>query len=291
MSWIQNIKEYPVAAFYYFSRIFLHKNRGLLRFSQVIRGIFILGPLRKPLIRYYRKFKENTPIQTDKSYQFPNLDIENVVNNLNEIGYSLGGNLSEDHITKILQYCKKHGRIKYWNPHKECEAIDKLCRNATIVEIARRYLGIEPILWLTELKWSFTHGAEKENLAQSLHQEPVQYDPFAFHYDTLDFKSLTVFVYLTNVDMDSGPHVIIEGTHKEKSWKELIAIILNNREAQKNYANRIRTIVGEKGTVFFEETSSYHKASMCKTKRLMLKIDYVLRRKTPPPRAIITARL
>jgi hypothetical protein len=38
-----------------------------------------------------------------------------------------------------------------------------------------------------------------------------------FHYDALDFKSLTVFIYLTDVDASCGPHVLIKNTHKTVS--------------------------------------------------------------------------
>lgn len=115
--------------------------------------------------------------------------------------------------------------------------------------------------------------------------EPIQYDADAFHYDTLDFKSLTVFIYLTDVDPSCGPHVVIENTH-EKSLADICQIILRDAAAHQKYGNRVKMILGEKGTMLFEETSSFHKASRCHTKRLMLSIDYVLQRQPPPKRPI-----
>ena len=122
----------------------------------------------------------------------------------------------------------------------------------------------------------------------SLEPKPLQYNFHDFHYDAHDFKSLTAFVYLTDVDRDSGAHMIILATHKNKTLKDIAHISLEDDVAEKLYQNRIRTISGRKGLVFLEDTSCYHKASVCnKERRLLLSIDYVLRRKTPPESPIL----
>jgi hypothetical protein len=113
------------------------------------------------------------------------------------------------------------------------------------------------------------------------------YDENAFHYDALDFKSLTLFIYLTDVDLSSGPHVVIEGTHGCKAFADLWQPILSDETARQKFGDRAKTIVGPKGTMLFEDTSCYHKASSCQTKRLMLSIDYVLQRRAPPNRPVI----
>ncbi|MGH7231213.1 MAG: hypothetical protein ACREJU_07625, partial [Nitrospiraceae bacterium] len=175
--------------------------------------------------------------------------MDQVVHSLNEFGYVKAAQLPAEFVADIMNYCQSTRRLKYWNPHKECEAIDQLARNETIVEIAKRYLGAEPILWLTQLKWSFGDAGERRTFIPSAHLEPLQHDGDAFHYDTLDFKSLTVFVYLTSVDIDSGPHVVIEGTHKIKSLTERGQIILSDETAKKKYGQRIKVILGDEGTV------------------------------------------
>ncbi len=272
---------------YYMIRICVHKKRWLLRSSQIARGFWILGPLRPYAIRYYQQFSHNPALDVKKQEIFPELKVDHVVDEINEQGYSKVGMIPEEYVQKIVKYCASTGLKNYWNPHKECEAIDRLARNAKVVEIARRYLGAEPILWLTQLRWSFGDSCEQQKVLPSLHSEPLQYDGDAFHYDTLDFKSLTIFVYLTDVDPDSGPHVVIEGNHNTKTFAELCHIILNDTAAQRKFGNRIKMILGRKGTVLFEETSSYHKAARCKTKRLMLSIDYVLQRPPPPERPLL----
>jgi hypothetical protein len=267
--------------FYFALRLYLHKNRRLLRLVQILRAYIVLGPLRKPLVKYYQTFSHNDPFKTEVHPLFPDVAPELIVTKINERGYAHVGNVPEEYVTQILDYCTRHQQTRYWNPHTDCEAVNCICRNATLVEIARQYLGAEPILWLTLLKWSFPFADDQADFHPATHREPVQYDAHAFHYDILDFKSLTLFVYLSDIDSSSGAHTVVEGTHN-KRWQDLHNIILDDRVVEEQFSNRIQVILGKKGTAFFEETSTYHKVEVCKSRRLILSIDYVLQRKAPP---------
>lgn len=271
---------------YYQVRTLLHKSRWLLRFAQMVRGWWILGPFRQYAIHYYQRRGGTRPLQTDRHDLFPTLDVDQVVDSLHERGYADGTKIPEESVTQIAQYAKDTRHLKYWNPHRECEAIDRIARNEKLVEIARRYLGAEPILWLTQLKWAFgPDSAEERRGLLASENGPIQYDADAFHYDTLDFRSLTIFIYVTDVDPTCGPHVVIENTH-HKSFSEICRIILSDAAAEQKFGDRIKMILGKKGTMLLEETSCFHKASRCQTKRLMLSIDYVLQRSPPPERPV-----
>jgi len=63
---------------------------------------------------------------------------------------------------------------------------------------------------------------------------------------------------------------VIEGTHAKKSFSDLCHNILSDEAAHQKFGDRIKVILGQQGSMLFEETSSYHKASRCETKRLML---------------------
>lgn len=278
-----------VAKFYYQLRIVLHKKRWLLRSAQIIRGWWILGPFRSLAIRYVQWRKTVQPLPVDGRDLFPLCEINPVVNALHEKGYANGWKIPDEYVTQIVRYCEATRFRAYWNPHRECEAIDQIARNEKLLEVARQYLGAEPIVWLTQLKWSLGLAfAEDGQGLLSNDTQPTQYDGDAFHYDTLDFKSLTIFIYLTDVDSSCGPHVVIENTHGKKSLADICQIILSDAAAHQKFGHRIKTILGEKGTMLFEDTSSFHKASRCHTKRLMLSIDYVLQRQTPPERPVCT---
>lgn len=272
---------------YYQLRVLIHRSRNLLRVLQIFRGWLILGPIRAYAISFYQTRSPTHVLQVDRNDLFPQKDIQPVVDSLKEKGYANGWRIPENFVNRIVEYAEQTKYLNYWNPHRECEAIDQIARNEKLVEIARRYLGAEPILWLTQLKWSFgpDSAAEREKLLFS-DNDPIQYDEGAFHYDCLDFKSLTIFIYLTDVDSSCGPHVLIKNTHQTKSLLELCQIILKDEVAHQKFGDRIKMILGPKGTMLFEETSAFHKASRCKTKRLMLSIDYVLQRQPPPERPV-----
>ena len=277
-----------MSQFYYKLRIFLHKKRWILRSTQIVRGWWMLGPFRQHMVRYYQRCNHVRPMRIENHDLFPKCEVDPVVTSLNERGYANGWKIPEEYVARIVQYAKDTKFLKYWNPHRECTAIDQIARNEKLVEIARQYLGAEPILWLTQLKWSFGDKAAKERQGLlSSNNAPEQYDGDAFHYDSLDFKSLTIFIYLTDVDASCGPHVLIENTHQNKSVGEMYRIIMSDAAAQQRFGDRIKMILGKKGTMLFEETSAFHKASRCQTKRLMLSIDYVLQRSPPPERPVL----
>jgi hypothetical protein len=271
------------AKVYYGLRFYLHKNRRVLRRVQSLRAYLVLGPLRKLFIWYYQKYSKNAALIIDDSRIFPVINADKIVNALEESGYAHVSQLPQELVNKILEYCEVNRRTSYWNPHRDCNTIHRICRNADIVGIARQYLGAEPILWLTRLKWSFPLSDDTKDLQLPIHKEPTEYDPHGFHYDTNDFKSLTFFVYLTDIDdLDSGAHVVVEGSHKNKTLWELSNKFLDDNVVHTTYGNRVRTILGKQGTIFAEETSAYHKVAACKQRRLILIIHYVLARKVPP---------
>jgi len=45
---------------------------------------------------------------------------------------------------------------------------------------------------------------------------------FYFHRDTDDFRFLTLFIYLTEVGLDGGPHQVIPGSHSLEGMHELV---------------------------------------------------------------------
>ena len=276
--------------FYYAFRSFIHRRRRLLRLAQVLRAYLLLGPLKTLLLRYHLKHASAEPLITDATPLFNGLDTDQVVIHLDTGGYAPLGPVPEKCLAEILAYCEKQNRVQYWNPHRDCPAISRIAHNRAVVEIARKYFGAEPVLWLTQLKWSSGISHHHNRFFPSIHEEPTQYDTHSFHYDANDIKSLTLFVYLTDVDAHCGPHVVIEGTHKTKSLKELARIVLDDDRARKSYGERIKPILGEKGTAFIEDTHTYHKASAGRKIRGLLSIDYVLRRKVPPERPVLHKR-
>jgi hypothetical protein len=145
--------------FYYRMRSYLHTKYRLLLLARIVRAYIILGPLRNTFVRYYQKFSKNEPLRTDISPLFSDVDVDKFVDAVDDAGYAELGNLPEEHVAEILAYCENSKQIEYWNPHKDCEIVDRISRNPTIVAIVRKYLGVEPILWLTRREYHIQYSS------------------------------------------------------------------------------------------------------------------------------------
>jgi len=56
-----------------------------------------------------------------------------------------------------------------------------------------------------------------------------------------------LFIYLTDVDQEGGPHVVIEGTHHKEILPANAHPVSEQRYAYRQYAERIRVIYGASG--------------------------------------------
>lgn len=151
------------------------------------------------------------------------------------------------------------------NPHLREDLVSELVYDPLVVGIAREYFGMEPLLLGTRIWWSFPSG---ERTGDGSVPE------YGFHYDIDDYKFLKLFFYLVPVDLDTGPHVIVDGTHTRKTFFEKFHRRLTDQEVAHRYPGRIRTMTGDAGTGFFEDTSCYHKGTNPKKPRLILEVEY-----------------
>jgi hypothetical protein len=231
------------------------------------------------------------PLPTTTHTLFPDLDIVATVAQVRQKGFVTGIHLPQDVLLQIRNFCGATqaldditgeplaidlqdetlpvaGHLAYRcpNPHKLCEAVDKLTRDASIVAVARGYLDREPLLRSSRIFWSYPDPSPAYN--------PL----YGFHYDIDDYKFLKVFFYLCDVNTDRGPHVIIEGTHGKKDWFAKNHRRLTDEDAERRYKDRIRVMTGKAGTGFFEDTFCYHKGSKPKQRRLILEFQYAISR-------------
>ena len=261
---------------------YVSKNPWLLRWMRVTRALFMLGPVGVPLLRLCQRFNKSLPMRLETYPTFALVDVDQVLDCIEELGAAHIGHLPAGHVSEILAYCDQNNQTSYWNPHQTCDVIDRIARNAKLLEIVRKYLGAEPRLWLSRLNWTFSLAGDQRNSDGLRRRNDADYDIHDFHYDTHDFKSLTIFVYLTDVSMESGPHMFIRGTHKNKTLREIRNISICDEVATHLYGDKIQIVLGEKGTIFAEDLSCYHKAAVCKeANRLILSLDYVIRNKVP----------
>lgn len=142
--------------------------------------------------------------------------------------------------------------------YSELDLISQKCVLETITEskflnIAKNYLGCEPVLTSVNMWWSTDYLKKADSEAAQM-----------FHFDLDRIKWLKFFIYLTDVDEDKGPHVYIEKTHKSfsKPYKFMLRGYkrINDEEIYASFdESRIKKIIGKNGTVIVGNTSCYHK--------------------------------
>lgn len=261
-------------------RDYLHERPSLYKIARTVRFAAMVGPWRPLVVNYHRNFNPNPKVNTIGPTVAPHLDASAIASTLERAGFAPCGTLPKDCVDQIVKECGPMRPGNIYNPHEKWDAVRKIVYDSTFVGIARHYFGAEPIVCASKMWWSIP--APKRDPALPLNDE-ANFDKehaSTFHFDVADCKSLILFVYLTDVDADCGPHMIIEGTHSHKSISDLVKVYITDDEAIKRFgAERIKAVTGEKGTFFFEEQTAFHKGVPARKPRLILGVNYTLHRK------------
>ena len=95
-----------------------------------------------------------------------------------------------------------------------------------------------------------------------------------FHWDN-DFKKfLKLYIYLTDVDHDSGPHVFVEKSHKYKKREHRLCRLFTDTNIYQNYKN-VKEFTGKSGSSFFVDSYGLHKGKAPeKNSRILLNIHF-----------------
>lgn len=144
-----------------------------------------------------------------------------------------------------------------------------------MVSTAAKYLGIYPILSNIIINYNIPRNPEKVRGAM------------LWHRDDLGYKSLDLFVAISDIDEDNGPLHVLKDNDKLGTLSRIDSFIKNpiRGERQKidlnefNYYtnNQEKTkLDGKKGTaLLIDSITNYHRGGNCKKRdRLMLRISY-----------------
>jgi hypothetical protein len=296
------------------SRFYRYLRTGTKRGARNPRWLlmFILSRFRisRSLMISFHKNSSNYEIRESI---FQELDVDNSVKSLKEDGSYVGIMLPPDFLYELLKVVhnsscygngnfelgfpyahkrkaeKKYGqsfvRAEYFNAVLLCPTILKLAHDPKILEIASRYLGGKPLFTGSRLWWLFTKTEEemtlllREMTLLSL-KKTITEGSYFFHYDLDDYCCLKFFFYLTKVDFSGGPHCCVRGSHERKKISHLFSPSRRcpDKDIQDFYGSEnIRTICGEPGFGFLEDTFCFHKATIPSAEdRLMLMIQFTL---------------
>lgn len=266
----------------------------------VMRKIARFEIIRNWVSNCYRLINKSYKVNSHRASVFKDINIEQVNQDLNKEGYALNINLPNAVVKEILEFAYSETCYANRNPESgfyyrereqfeasigknvrlgsyfeadNCTAIKKLESDSTLLAIAAQFLGAAPIHMATELWWSFPTAAtplEQLKAAQ------------VFHYDMDDYRFIKFFFYLTDVDILSGPHVCIRGSHINKKFShQLLGVRCASKadsEIVDHYGSEnVVTICGSAGLGFAEDTYCFHKGSPpIEKERLLLQVEFAI---------------
>lgn len=267
----------------------------------LMRTIARFESVRNWISYFHRGIDKSFDIYGENPSIFGDINVNSVVLSLKNDSCYLGINLPQDILQELLNFAmtmtcygnrdptlafyysqrvqvemlsgKQFHIASYLDNIKMSLALKKLESDSGLLAIAAKFLGADPVHIGSDLLWSFP------TLATPLQRlEAAQ----VFHYDLDDYRFIKFFFYLTDVDLSSGPHVCIRGSHKNKKFShQLLGVRCASKEDKEivDYygAENVLTICGRAGFGFVEDASCFHKATPPRDKdRLLLQIEYAI---------------
>jgi hypothetical protein len=146
-----------------------------------------------------------------------------------------------------------------------CPNVLDVANHSSILGIVTRYLGCKPTISQIGLRWTFPSTTGAHDFTHELHRD----------YD--DWKSVKLFVYLTDVDERSGPHVFVATSHRT-SGRFRCSSYYALRDVEAEYGReQIVSVTAPRGSGFFADTFGIHKGELpLSGPRLLLGIQYSL---------------
>ncbi|MDR2877912.1 MAG: phytanoyl-CoA dioxygenase family protein [Chromatiales bacterium] len=142
-----------------------------------------------------------------------------------------------------------------------CPHVWGLMNHPRMLAVAEAFLGCTPTISGARIDWYGAHEGGPCDVQQ-------------FHRDYDDWKFLKMFVYLTDVDDDTGPHEYIARSHLGSG--RVRAIPYQPEEIAAEYGKDAFTrICGPRGTSFMADTWGIHKGNVpTRAARVMMQIQY-----------------
>lgn len=143
--------------------------------------------------------------------------------------------------------------------------IQQLATDPFLFGIAQEYLGFNPVLDVLAAWWSAPGDSALQSRAAQL-----------YHFDMDRFKFIKFFVYLTDVDTNTGPHCYVRGSHLRKPPKLLRDERISDQEIAAHYRfEDLVELTGPTGTVLAVDTRGFHKGKpLIARDRLILQIQF-----------------
>ncbi len=155
-----------------------------------------------------------------------------------------------------VAYYKREDLIKF-------KPILDIANDPGLLQIVQDFLGAKPTISNINMWWSF--GGRK----QAEHAQ-------LFHRDLDDWKFCKLFLYLTDVGKESGPHIYVRKSSNSPLFRKIRRYSDNEIVATFGKDNVIH-FIDAKGAAFVVDTYGFHKGLLPESdNRLLLQIQYSL---------------
>lgn len=229
--------------------------------------------------------KGKISLQTERKSLFDNVNTELKVNELITYGFTELGIISNNNLTeRIISYSKG---LKLYDPFNrkggsfDIEEIKEksnvamffredlvksydileLANDPAILNIVQEFLGVKPTISNINMWWSFSNRLKAEN-AQ------------LFHRDLDDFRFCKLFIYLTDVGENDGPHTFVKGSTISNQLTKIRRYEDEEIEDVFGKENIIH-FIRPKFSAFLVNTFGFHKGTLpIDNDRLLLQIQY-----------------
>ena len=155
--------------------------------------------------------------------------------------------------------------------------LQNIAMDPAILAVAQNFLGTTPIHVQTNSWWSFPApaSANTKKKIDRLENKNAQ----RFHQDQEFVTFLKVFIYLSDVDENNGPHVYVEGSANDYEEKLPTTVSSDRRTDEDVYKafgeDRVKAITGKKGQIAFVNTRGFHRGTpVIEGHRLLLQLEY-----------------
>jgi hypothetical protein len=245
-------------------RYFYHYSQGLVTNVKIRKK---LAQVEANFYRTHKKSSQKTQLIRENSFIENPLIISD--EKVEEIQETLQGLKCHDQSNKSIKFdlysrpseCK----LAYYDDIDlfQSQPIIEIAVNSSLIDIFNDLYGCDPIIDHIAAWWTFPSDNDHD----------TQY----WHRDIDTLNLLKFLVYLTDVEMDTGPHLLIPGSH---NFQLKTAKYKKHNDKEKAFENMIyqkgtKAFVGPAGTNFLENTFAFHKGTNPTQKpRLLLEIIY-----------------
>jgi ectoine hydroxylase-related dioxygenase (phytanoyl-CoA dioxygenase family) len=147
--------------------------------------------------------------------------------------------------------------------------VQNLLADASLLRLAQAYLRCEPVADVLSMWWHTNYHTQPDS-------EAAQF----YHFDMDRIKWFKVFIYLTDVGPDNGPHSFVVGSHRTGGipWKlrRKGYVRLTDDEVIEQYgSDRCLHVTAPRGSIIVEDTRGLHKGNTVRgDPRLILQLQF-----------------